>query len=214
MFPELTLPQSIAVAAIPILLAITLHEVAHGWVADKLGDHTARALGRLTINPLRHIDPLGTVVVPILLLTLGGFLFGWAKPVPVDARNLKQPKRDMAIVAAAGPIANLLMAIVWLGVGHLGASFTQGIAPSFLVYMSFFGVFINLVLLVLNLIPIPPLDGSRVVSSFLPPRWEYNYNRIEPYGFFILVAMIATGALQSIMGPPLNYLLTLFFSSF
>ncbi|WP_018231599.1 site-2 protease family protein [Thioalkalivibrio thiocyanodenitrificans] len=203
--------QTIAIWAIPVLFAITLHEVSHGWVAKLLGDTTAQMLGRLTVNPLKHIDPVGTVLVPLAIifysvLILGTqypIIFGWAKPVPVNSRNLRHPQRDMAIVAAAGPLANLVMAMFWalmikLGFGLLG-TFDWVAMP--LIYMGMAGITINIVLMVLNLLPVPPLDGGRVVSGFLPPRMSDAYDRIEPYGLFIILGLLATGMLWAIIGP-------------
>ncbi len=203
--PDLSMPQFVAVAALPLLFAITVHEVAHGWMAKQFGDPTAQRLGRLTLNPLKHIDPVGTVLVPGLLLFLGGFIFGWAKPVPVTWENLHHPKRDMAIVAAAGPGANLVMALFWaviarIGV-HLGANSWAGLP---LQYMGQFGIEINAVLMVLNLIPIPPLDGGRVAVGLLPGRWAWQLARIEPFGFFILLALLATNILGNIISPPVH----------
>jgi Zn-dependent protease len=195
--------QQFAVWVLPVLFAITLHEVAHGWVAKLHGDNTAKMMGRLTLNPLKHIDPVGTVLVPGILFMLGGFIFGWAKPVPVDFKKLRHPKRDMAIVALAGPLANLLMAIgwaliakfaIWLGVAYISKP---------LIFMGYAGITINLVLMLLNLLPIPPLDGGRIVAGILPARLELKFSRIEPYGFFILVALLATGLLGRILGYPL-----------
>jgi Zn-dependent protease len=202
---ELTLIQKICVAIIPVLFAITLHEVAHGWVAFRLGDPTAKMLGRLTINPFKHIDPIGTVLVPLLTLYLGGVLFGWAKPVPINSRYFKHFRRDMALVAIAGPISNFLMATFWA----LLLRATDG-AHDGLSLMCQIGIMINLVLGVLNLIPIPPLDGSRVVSSLLPRPWAYQYDRIEPYGFFIILGLYFFGILTAIMDPVLQVLLKLF----
>lgn len=204
--PDLSLPQVVAVAALPLLFAITIHEVAHGWMAKQFGDPTALRLGRLTLNPLKHVDPIGTILVPGLLLLLHvPFLFGWAKPVPVTWENLRHPKRDMAIVAAAGPGANLVMALFWaiiarIGV-HLGTSSWAGLP---LQYMGIYGLEINIMLMVLNLIPLPPLDGGRVAVGLLPGPWAWQLARIEPYGFFILLALLATGALNILMGPPIN----------
>ncbi|HVA54598.1 MAG TPA: site-2 protease family protein, partial [Gammaproteobacteria bacterium] len=162
--------QLIIIWAPPVLFAITLHEVAHGWVARRFGDPTAQMLGRLTINPLKHIDPVGTIIVPVLLLVLHtGFLFGWAKPVPISPRNFKNPRRDMAIVAAAGPLSNLVMGIIWALVIRLGALLyptLHWIEP--LIYMGLAGVLINVALMVFNLIPLPPLDGGRVLVGLLP----------------------------------------------
>lgn len=211
---EINLLQKIVIYTIPILFAITVHEVAHGWIADKLGDHTARFMGRLTLNPIKHIDPIGTILVPALAVTLGGFIFGWAKPVPVDWRNLRNPKRDMALVAAAGPISNLLMALLWAGVIKLGIYLHQSghEAGSLVALMGQIGVTINLILLVLNLIPIPPLDGSRVVTSFLSPRAGYYYNRLESVGFIILVLLLVLGILGQIMGPIISWLQAIIYS--
>ena len=211
---ELTIIQKIAVWALPLLFAITVHEVAHGWMARRLGDSTAYMLGRLTLNPIKHIDPVGTILVPGILLVMGGFIFGWAKPVPVNWRNLRNPNRDMMLVAAAGPISNLVMALGWgivlkIGLGLTGGMPTLGMP---LVYMGGAGIFINLILMVLNLLPIPPLDGSKILSGLLPPRLAFQYNRLEGVGFFILLALLATGALSSILGPPIYALRRLIFA--
>ena len=193
---------NIAIWALPVLFAITLHEAAHGWVANRLGDPTARMLGRLTLNPIKHIDPLGTVVIPIILMVVGGFIFGWAKPVPVSPRNLKNPQKDMAIVAAAGPMSNFLMAIFWLMLMWLTIYvIPHGWLTQPLVLMGQAGVTINLILMVLNLLPLPPLDGGRVVSGFLPPAMADSYNRIEPYGIWILLLLLVTGILGKIIWP-------------
>ncbi|MFA6037007.1 MAG: site-2 protease family protein [Legionellales bacterium] len=208
---ELSLLQKIVISIIPVLFAITVHEVAHGWVANKLGDPTARLLGRLTLNPIKHIDPIGTILVPGILLLVGGFIFGWAKPVPITWQNLKNKRRDVALVAAAGPFVNLLMAIFWA----ILAKIAYGLNPQPINYafalltMSQVGVVVNIILMVLNLIPIPPLDGSRVVSSFLPGKLSYQYDRIEPYGFIILIALLATGLLSTIMNPIVSALVNL-----
>ena len=205
---ELNLIQRLAIWALPVLFAITVHEVAHGWMAKQLGDPTAEMLGRLTLNPIKHVDPIGTLLVPGMLLLLGGFIFGWAKPVPVTYENLHNPKSGMAIVAAAGPLANLLMAILWalalkLGI-VLAGSFDWAALP--LIYMGGAGIAINLVLMVLNLIPIPPLDGGRVLVGLLPGPLAWQLGRVEPYGFLILLALLATGALGHILGPPVGIL--------
>jgi Zn-dependent protease len=206
--------QRISVWILPVIFAITVHEVAHGWVAKKLGDPTAQRLGRLTLNPIKHIDPIGTILVPGLLLLLGGFVFGWAKPVPVTWENLKHPKRDMALVAAAGPGANFIMAILWGTVAKVGMfSFTAlQWAAQPLIYMGLAGVAINIALMVLNLLPLPPLDGGRVLAGLLPGPWAWQLNRLEPYGFFILLALMVSGVLGRIIGPPLIMTQNLVFS--
>jgi|TARA_A100001391_G_scaffold28105_1_gene15224 Zn-dependent protease len=208
---EFSLVQKIIIWAIPVLFAITVHEVAHGWVALKLGDRTAQMLGRLTLNPFKHIDPIGTVLVPGLLLLLGGFVFGWAKPVPVSYQNLRQPKRDMAWVAAAGPAANFIMAVIWAIVAKLGLMLIQADISlgQPMMFMGVAGVLINTMLMMLNLLPIPPLDGSRVLSSWLPGPVAYKFSRIEPYGFFILLGLLYFGILSLILWPLVSAMLNL-----
>ncbi len=203
----MTLIQKIAICALPVLFAIIVHEVAHGWVASKFGDQTARLAGRLTLNPISHIDLVGTILVPIIMLMVGNFIFGWAKPVPVDARNMRNPKTDMAIVAAAGPISNLIMALFWAGVAKLGIYLLpiEGWFSKPLIYMGEFGIMINIVLAVLNFLPIPPLDGGRVLSNLLPGRMGWNLYRIEPYGFFILILLMLSGVLSFILSPIINF---------
>jgi len=197
--------ERIALAAVPVILAITLHEASHGYVAKLFGDRTAEMLGRVTLNPLKHIDPVGTLLVPGLLLLMskaigGGFVFGWAKPVPVNFANLRNPKRDMLWVAAAGPASNFAMALAWVA---LAVAVRQGDAGSgdALSFMARVGVQINLVLMALNLLPIPPLDGGRIAVSLLPGRAAYALSRVEPYGFFIILALLATGYLETLMRP-------------
>ena len=205
MTPDLVaLVQKIAVWALPVLFAITLHEVAHGWAARALGDRTAEMLGRLSLNPIKHVDPMGTVVVPILMLLLGGFLFGWAKPVPVGMRNLRNPRRDMALVAIAGPMSNLAMAVGWGVLAKVAISMnpTEGIWLGILL-MARAGIVINLVLMVLNLLPFPPLDGGRVLTGLLPEAQARAVDRVEPYGLIILVVLMVTGILSKIMIWPL-----------
>jgi Zn-dependent protease len=201
--------QLIVAFALPVLFAITVHEVAHGWVAKQLGDKTAMMMGRLTLNPLKHIDPIGTVILPIAMLWITGFMFGWAKPVPITWENLKHPKRDVGLVAVAGPSANLLMALIWALVIKIAlllpASMTTVSYP--LVYMGFAGIFINGILMILNLIPLPPLDGGRIMSSLLPGPWAYQFGRLEPFGMIILVVLLFTGILGTIMLPPLIWYL-------
>jgi Zn-dependent protease len=203
---EFTLIQKISVWIIPVLFAITLHEVAHGYVAKLLGDNTAKSLGRLSLNPLHHIDLVGTVLVPGLLMAMGGFIFGWAKPVPVDFNKLRHPKRDMALVAVAGPGANLLMAIGWALIARLAQALPFEYVAMPLGYMGLAGIGINVVLMALNLLPIPPLDGGRIAIGLLPNKWATQVARIEPYGFLILLVLIATGLLTNILGVPVTVL--------
>lgn len=200
--------QSIAVYAIPVIFAITLHEAAHGYVARMFGDSTAWMLGRVSLNPLRHIDPVGTVLVPAVLLfagkLVGGapFLFGWAKPVPINFANLRAPKRDMIWVAAAGPGANLLMALLW-AIGFK-ALLLGGVQEPFFRLMCQAGVSINLGLMALNLVPIPPLDGGRILVGLLPTSASRTVAGLEPYGLFIVLALLATGLLARLMTPMLD----------
>lgn len=202
---ELTLVQKIAVWALPVLFAITVHEASHGYVARMLGDPTAEAAGRLSLNPLRHIDPVGTILVPGILLALGGFLFGWAKPVPVNFRKLRHPRRDMAFVAVAGPLSNLVMAVIWGLLLKLAlAMSTEGVWLG-LRYMAVAGISINLVLMVLNLLPLPPLDGGRVLNGLVSESLARRLDRIEPYGLVILVVLMATGLLGQILYWPLAF---------
>lgn len=204
---ELSLLQVIAVAILPILFAITVHEVAHGWVAKRFGDPTAQRLGRLTLNPLKHIDPVGTVLIPALLLLLkAGFLFGWARPVPVTWENLRHPKRDMVFVAAAGPAANLLMALFWGGVAKLGSVLPVSVdwAAVPMQLMGEIGITINVLLMVFNLLPLPPLDGGRVAVGLLPGPLSWRLARVEPYGFFILLGLMAFGLLWFIVQPAVS----------
>ena len=208
---ELSLVEKIVVAAVPIIFAITVHEVAHGWVASKLGDPTAKLAGRLTLNPVRHIDPVGTIAVPLIMIALTPFAFGWAKPVPVDWRNLKQPRRDMALVAAAGPGANLIMLALWTLL--LSVLFAAGNSVSYmstlLIEMAQVGIIINIVLIALNLLPLPPLDGSRIVTAFLSPTAAHKYNALERWGLPILVVLIFTGVLGKILHPLIGFMLSI-----
>jgi Zn-dependent protease len=215
MMNELTIVQRIAVWLLPVVFAITVHEAAHGWVAKKYGDSTADKLGRLTLNPIKHIDPLGTVILPgLLLLTGTGFIFGWAKPVPVDARNFKKPLHDMAIVALAGPVSNILMAVFWALLARIGVTIgTSAESVSLpLIYTGIAGISINLVLALINLLPIPPLDGSRVLTGILPPRLAWRYNQLEKYGFIILLVLLYTKILNTILAYPMYIAQNLFLS--
>ena len=204
---DFSLFETILLYAIPVILAITLHEAAHGYVARMFGDSTAYMLGRVTLNPLKHIDPIGTIAVPLGLLVLsklaggGGFLFGWAKPVPVNFGNLRHPKNDMFWVAAAGPGANLFMALLWALALKFSGPLDQ---PGFFAAMAIQGVIINVVLMVLNLMPIPPLDGGRIMVSVLPDALAYRFAQLERFGFVVVILLMATGMLNVVMNPLVN----------
>ncbi|QDF97470.1 site-2 protease family protein [Azoarcus sp. DD4] len=202
-----SLIPTLAIWALPVLLAITLHEAAHGYVARHFGDPTADQAGRITLNPLKHIDPVGTLLVPAAILAAstlfagGGILFGWAKPVPVNFGRLRKPKADMLWVAAAGPFVNLLMAIGWAIVFKLALSLPGSVYTLPMMKMADAGMQINTVLMVLNLLPIPPLDGGRIAVSLLPNRLAWQYARLEPFGFPILLILLFTGLLGSVLWP-------------
>lgn len=203
--------QGIAIWALPVILAITLHEAAHGYVARYFGDLTAYSQGRISLNPIRHIDLMGTIIVPLVLfilskLTVGtGFLFGWAKPVPVNFSNLHRPKYDMLWVAAAGPGANLFMAFLWALVMKLGLSLPESELTKPMLLMGEAGIEINVILMVLNLLPLPPLDGGRMAISLLPHAMARHFARIEPYGFMVLLLLLFTGTLSTIIGPSILF---------
>jgi Zn-dependent protease len=200
--------QTLAIAALPVIFAITLHEAAHGYAARHFGDPTAWQAGRISLNPLRHIDPIGTILVPIgiLLLSAGSFLFGWAKPVPVNFGRLRKPKQDMFWVAAAGPGANLVMALGWAVLLKIIEFSPETVYSLPMKRMADIGIDINLVLMALNLLPLPPLDGGRIVVSLLPYRQAHSFARLEPWGFPILLLLLFTGALGNILGPIIGLL--------
>ncbi|HEX5363574.1 MAG TPA: site-2 protease family protein [Gallionella sp.] len=193
--------QLVSLAAIPVLFAITLHEAAHGYVARHFGDTTAYQQGRISLNPVRHIDPVGTILLPLLTLLFGGIMFGWAKPVPVNFSALRRPKQDMLWVALAGPASNLVMALGWALIFKLTWLFPGNYFAEPLLGMAEIGIKINVVLMVLNLLPLPPLDGGRVAVSLLPYRQAVQLSRIEPYGMFILIFMAVTPVLGKILSP-------------
>ncbi|MFK5985530.1 MAG: site-2 protease family protein [Pseudomonadota bacterium] len=201
--------QLFAIWVLPIVFAITVHESAHGYAAYYFGDNTAKSQGRLSLNPLRHIDWVGTVLVPAMMILFTGFAFGWAKPVPIDYRNLKNPKKDMIWIAIAGPLSNLFMGIFWAIVLRLALlSNFEHEAILFVIFTAVAGIMINTILLVLNLLPLPPLDGSRVLSGLLPTRLAIAYNKLEPYGFFIIIGLMILGLLGIILNPFINLVLS------
>ena len=190
--------QTLLIYIIPLLFAITLHEASHGWVAGKLGDHTARMMGRVTLDPTKHIDPIGTIAIPlVLLLSSSGFIFGWAKPVPINFNALRNGKNGMIWVALAGPGANIVMAICWLFVMIIAIKMNITV----LIEMGRVGILVNCVLAVFNLLPIPPLDGSRVISALLPNRLAYQYNQLEQYGLYILLGLMFLGGFNYLVRP-------------
>jgi Zn-dependent protease len=195
--------QTLAISALPIIFAITLHEAAHGYVARHFGDPTAWQLGRISLNPLRHVDLVGTLLVPalILLVSSGGLLFGWAKPVPVDFGKLRRPKQDMLWVAAAGPGANLVMALIWALVLKFAIGAPEHAYSEALKEMARVGISINGVLMILNLLPLPPLDGGRIVVSILPHHAAWKFAQLERWGFPILLALLFLGLLDTILRP-------------
>jgi Zn-dependent protease len=190
--------QTLLIYIIPLLFAITLHEAAHGWVASKLGDHTARMMGRVTLDPTKHIDPIGTIAIPlVLLISSSGFIFGWAKPVPINFNALRNGKNGMIWVALAGPVANIVMAVCWLFIMIIAINMNIAV----LIEMGRIGILVNCVLAVFNLLPIPPLDGSRVISALLPNRLAYQYNQLEQYGLYILLGLMFLGGFNYLVRP-------------
>lgn len=214
---NLSLVQTIIVIALPLIFAIVFHEVAHGWVADKLGDPTARNMGRLTLNPIRHIDPFGTILMPLMLFvfTKGGFVFGYAKPVPINPYNFRDPKKGMALSSVAGPAVNMIMAVIFAVLLRIVLPLFEQTVPAAVWDLIFvplslmfgYGVVINVVLAVLNMVPIPPLDGSRIVYWILPASAAQAYYRLERMGLIILVVLISIGALGKIINPIIQPLL-------
>ena len=209
---ELSLLQKIAIGIVPILLAVTVHEAAHGYVANALGDPTAKRAGRLTLNPIRHVDWLGTIVVPLLMYLFTQFVFGWAKPVPINASRLRNPRRDMFLVAAAGPGVNVVMAVGWALVTALALKGLDGgwALAEPLALMGQVGIFVNLILAVFNLLPILPLDGGRMLVAVLPAAWGDRLSRLEPWGLPIVVVLLVSGVLAAILVPVMGTLLSWF----
>ncbi len=205
---ELTLIQKVVVVVIPVLLAITVHEAAHGWMASRLGDKTAKMLGRVTLNPLPHIDPFGTIILPLLMFLYTPVMFGWAKPVPVDWRNFKEPRKDMGLVALAGPGSNLIMAVIWAIIAKVGGllyTISEGVAVP-LMLMGAAGVLINALLMALNILPIPPLDGGRMLNAVLSPKQSMQYSKLEPFGLYIVIGLLLSGIMWGwFLGPIVGF---------
>lgn len=198
--------ETISLAALPVLFAITLHEASHGYVARHFGDMTAYQQGRISLNPIRHIDPVGTILLPLLTLWMGGIMFGWAKPVPVNFGALRHPKKDMLWVALAGPASNIFMAMIWALFAKIAMAFPDTYYSQPLLQMSFIGIKINVVLAALNLLPLPPLDGGRVAISLLPHRQAFQLAKLEPYGMIILIILAFTSILWFVLKPLMDVL--------
>ena len=210
-----SLLYTLSYAAVPVIFAITVHEVAHGWVARRFGDRTAEAQGRLTLNPIRHIDPIGTVLVPALMLWFNGPVFGWARPVPVDSRNLSHPRRDLVLVSAAGPAVNIAMAIAWAFLLSLSQRAASGTASEWIAAMSSIGIIANVALAVFNMLPIPPLDGGRVLTNLLPAGPVSRFlERMAPFGFLIVIVLVASEKLAPLISVPIEYLVNLLVLAF
>jgi Zn-dependent protease len=199
---------TVSIYAFPVIFAITLHEAAHGYVARYFGDTTAYMLGRITLNPVKHIDPLGTILLPLVTVFLSGFMFGWAKPVPVNERNLRRPKEDMLWVAAAGPGSNVAQALVWAVIAKALSYLADSPISTFWFAVAEAGIQVNVVFAILNLFPLLPLDGGRMVASLLPNRLSVGYARLEPYGMIVLVVLIVTGAFSWLLSPLVRGTLT------
>ncbi|MCW8933987.1 MAG: site-2 protease family protein [Gammaproteobacteria bacterium] len=209
------LTYKILLALPAVISAITLHEVSHGWVAYKLGDSTAKDLGRITVNPVKHMDLIGTVLMPLVMIVFTGMAFGYAKPVPVDVRNFEHPQKDMALVALAGPISNLIMAIFWMLVLVISLKLVpNGMLGDALQYMAGVGVIINIVLMVVNFLPILPLDGGRVLMGVLPFKWAVMFTKTERFGFLFVILLLFTGILDKILMPMVQMVQKNLFSLF
>jgi Zn-dependent protease len=211
LLPGVDIP-SLFISMLVLVFSLTVHEAAHAWTADKLGDPTARMLGRVSLNPIVHIDPIGTILLPLIAAITGAPLLGWAKPVPVRTGGLKNVRRDFLLIAAAGPASNLVLAvagaIVWhVAVRTLGNGAIDPNGPVIFLLDRF--IFLNLVLAVFNMIPVPPLDGGNVLASLLPPGLSYKFEQVRPYGIFVLYALLLTGALSTIIKPPIGFLVRL-----
>ena len=209
---DLSTVQKIAVYVIPLIFAITLHEAAHAFMAKKYGDNTSYFLGRLSLNPIRHIDPVGTIIFPIIGIIVGGFIFGWAKPVPIDFSKLKHPKQDIFWIALAGPLANLAMALIWALLLKLSFYIDNNYVGLPLSLMAQAGIAINISLMILNLLPILPLDGGRMLYSLLPMKQAQQYARMEPYGMWILIGLLILGGLTLIIQPIFMFITNFIFS--